>query len=146
MSPRDPLDVAAALITGIHEAEWRSAVSRAYYAVFHAARDLLRQCGFAVPNGDQAHGYLWLRLANAGHPDVKQAGVDVQELRKGRNRADYDLDLTIAHKTALGYVELADTIFAVMEIAAGEPGVCATITEAMKVYERDVLKQVTWHA
>jgi uncharacterized protein (UPF0332 family) len=146
MSPRDFLDLAAALITGAHEAEWRSAVSRGYYAVFHVARTLLRQCGFMVPKGDQAHAYLWLRLSNSGHPDVDQAGQELRELRKMRNEADYDLDFPLAHNTALGHVQLADTVFDLLETAKGEPSVCTRITDAIKVYERDVLKQVTWHA
>ena len=55
---RDYLTLAKTWITGASEAEWRSAVSRAYYAAFHEARDLLRNLGFAVPRGDQAHAYL----------------------------------------------------------------------------------------
>ena len=29
-------------------------------------------------------------------------------------------------------------------MAAGEPGILTRITEGIKVYERDVLRQVTW--
>jgi hypothetical protein len=47
MDPRDFLDVAGEWVTGTREAEWRSGVSRAYYATFHVARDLLRRCGYA---------------------------------------------------------------------------------------------------
>jgi uncharacterized protein (UPF0332 family) len=38
MKARDFLDVAEELAGGIHEGHWRSAVSRAYYAAFHAGR------------------------------------------------------------------------------------------------------------
>jgi hypothetical protein len=78
MNPLDFLEVADELIGGMREADWRSAVSRAYYAAFHVARRLLQRCGFTVPDGDQAHAYLWLRLSNAGHPDVRQAGLDLR--------------------------------------------------------------------
>jgi uncharacterized protein (UPF0332 family) len=37
MNPHDFLEVANEWLTGIREAEWRSAVSRAYYAAFHVA-------------------------------------------------------------------------------------------------------------
>jgi len=70
------LELAGEWCTGIREGEWRSAVSRAYFAAFHVARRILRQGGFVVPQGDRAHAYLWLRLANSGHPDVDQAGND----------------------------------------------------------------------
>ncbi|MCC6418055.1 MAG: HEPN domain-containing protein [Gemmataceae bacterium] len=145
MKPRDFLDVADALITGMGEAEWRSAVSRGYYAAFHAARALLRQCGFEVPQGEQVHGYLWLRLSNSGHPDVQKAGTDLKLLRQERNWADYDLDRERTHATAVGYVEHAEAIFDLLQLAANEPSVCGRITETMKVYERDVLRAVTWH-
>jgi uncharacterized protein (UPF0332 family) len=55
---KDFLILAELWITGTSEAEWRSAVSRAYYAAFHVARQLLRTLGFLVPRGDQAHAYL----------------------------------------------------------------------------------------
>jgi uncharacterized protein (UPF0332 family) len=74
MNPRDFLEVADEWASGTREAEWRSAVSRAYYAVHHVARHLLMDSGFAVSTGDQSHSFAWLRLANCGHPDVEQAG------------------------------------------------------------------------
>src|SRR5947209_2642605 len=77
--------------TGVREVDWRSAVSRAYYAAFHTARDLLRRCGFVVPRADRAHAYLQMRLFNSGHLDVSQAGNHLETLRRARNVADYDL-------------------------------------------------------
>ena len=76
MTGRDFLQLAVVLAGGTTEAEWRSAVSRAYYAAFHVARDLLISCGFAAPRGEQAHAYLWLRLSNADDADVEDAGSD----------------------------------------------------------------------
>src|SRR2546425_546453 len=57
MDFRDSLILATPLAAGSTEAEWRSAVSRAYYAPFHVARRLLFGCGFQVPPADRAHGY-----------------------------------------------------------------------------------------
>ncbi len=145
ITPRAILDVADGLITGAEEAEWRSAVSRAYYAAFHAARELLRACGFDVPRADAAHAYLWLRLANSGHPDIRQAGNELNELRQVRNRADYDVEGDFPHTPAARYVQLAESLLALLQTAAAEDGVRARITEGMKVYERDVLREVTWH-
>ena len=92
MTPRDFLDQAAAWVTGWEEADWRSAVSRGYYAAFHTARRLLQHCGFVVPRAESSHAYLWLRLSNTGHPDVVIAGHDLNDVRQARNWADYDLD------------------------------------------------------
>ena len=144
MNPRDFLDVADALVTGDTEAEWRSAVSRAYYAAFHVARRLFQDCGFAVPRADAAHGYLWLRLANSGHPDVQNTGVHLNNLRRVRNQSDYDLDSTLKQHVAITHVELAGDIIQLLESVANAPAVQTRITDAMKIYERDVLKDVTW--
>jgi uncharacterized protein (UPF0332 family) len=145
MTPRDFLDVADEWASGNREAEWRSATSRAYYAAFHAARQLLLQAGFAVPTAEQAHAYLWRRLANSGHPDVDQAGNDLGLLRGLRNRADYDLDKPYAQPIALDQVRLATEIIQVLEALPTTPAIFARVVDAIKVYERDVLKQVTWH-
>ena len=40
MNPLEFLDLANDWSVGAREGEWRSSISRAYYAVFHVARDL----------------------------------------------------------------------------------------------------------
>jgi hypothetical protein len=90
MNWRDFLPLAARLAGGSTEAEWRSAVSRAYYTAFHVARRLLSDLRFTVPRADRAHQYLVFRLGNSGEPAVEQAGRDLETLRRLRNRADYD--------------------------------------------------------
>jgi uncharacterized protein (UPF0332 family) len=82
------LNVADVLSLGETEADWRSAVSRAYYATFHKARQLLCLNGFAVPPAAQAHAYLWMRLNNTQHPDVVNAALELNQLRRIRNWAD----------------------------------------------------------
>jgi hypothetical protein len=47
MNWRDLLPLAARLAGGSNDAEWRSSVSRAYYAVFHDSK-------FIVPRADRA--------------------------------------------------------------------------------------------
>ncbi len=145
MHARDFFNLASILAKGSTEAEWRSAVSRAYYAAFHIARNLLLGCGFSVPRGEQAHAHLWLRLSNSKHPDVENAGGDLKSVRSSRNWADYDLDRRLNQATALSQLKLIENLNRVLEEASKEP-VKAQITEAMKTYERDVLKEVTWHS
>lgn len=55
MKPRAFLDLADELVVASGEAEWRSAVSRAYYAAFHTGRVLLQAMGFVVPAAESAH-------------------------------------------------------------------------------------------
>jgi uncharacterized protein (UPF0332 family) len=144
MSSRDLLEVADDLLGGLKEAHWRSAVSRAYYAAFHEARRLLRQCGFAAPKSEQAHAYLWLRLSNCGHPDLAHAGVELNDLRSQRNWADYDFDLSMDQSTAADFVQAARDVVSLLEQAAALPTVQSQITAVIRVYERDVLVNVTW--
>src|SRR3954468_7630567 len=104
MNPREFLDLADEWSAGSREGEWRSAVSRAYYAAFHVARSLFLHCGFSVPPGDQAHGYQMVRLANAGHPDVQRVGNNLNDLRRVRNQADYDLSTSFTQRNSINYV------------------------------------------
>ena len=144
MDHRDFLLLAEQLIKGKTEAEWRSAVSRSYYAAFHEARILLGNCGFAVPYGDRAHKYLSMRLMNAGQADVKRAGQDLDTLRTQRNEADYQLRGRLIQKTGRANVQKASEIIRTLESVAADTVAKTQITTAMKTYERDVLKEVTW--
>jgi uncharacterized protein (UPF0332 family) len=47
MNWRDFLSLATRLATGATEADWRTAVSRAYYAAFHVARRLFADLNFS---------------------------------------------------------------------------------------------------
>jgi uncharacterized protein (UPF0332 family) len=144
MDAHDYLTLAETLVGGSAEAEWRSAVSRAYYAAFHVARRLFQQCGFTVPRAEKAHTYLAFRLTNSGHAEVQTAGRNLDILRTQRNQADYDFHHPYNQVRATAQVKVAREIIQALEAAELEP-VKTQITDAMKVYERDVLKQVTWH-
>ncbi|MBI3465766.1 MAG: hypothetical protein HY000_22345 [Planctomycetes bacterium] len=64
-------------------------------------------------------------------------------LRGYRNRADYELTAALSQPTAVGQVQIAEQILQALDAAALQP-TRTHITDAMKTYERDVLKQVTW--
>ncbi len=144
MSPHDFLEVAGKWAIANREAEWHSAASRAYYAAFHAARQLFLQWGFAVPQSDKAHAYLWLRLANAGHVDIERGGDDLNNMRGIRNEADYDLKRPFDQQVALDMVHLATDVVYLLESVVTVPSVQAQVVDTIKIYERDVLRHVTW--
>lgn len=143
MNPRDFLTLANALAAGTTEAAWRSAVSRAYYAAFHVARRLLRDLGFRVPRGDQAHAYLWMRLSNCGDPMLVIAGHNLQDLRGERNKADYDIDAPLLRASVPTRVGTANQVIQALDTGRVEP-TRTRITDAMRNYERTVLRAVTW--
>src|SRR5713226_2034092 len=115
MNGRDFLQVAQDLLRLARETDWRSGVSRAYYAAFHCARELLEDLGFAVPRADRAHAYLWLRLSNCGDPVVQVSGRELNDLRGERNRADYNLVSTISQIEAAGQVRIAERIIQALD-------------------------------
>jgi uncharacterized protein (UPF0332 family) len=144
MNWRDFLLLAARLAIGTTEADWRTAVSRAYYAAFHIARRLLADLNFAVPRADRAHQYLVFRLSNSGESAVEHAGRDLDTLRRLRNRVDYDEFPALTQAQAAAAVQLAEGIIQVLDAARQEPA-RTRMRDAMIVYERDVLHDVTWH-
>ena len=146
MNPRDFLEVAAEWSIGSREAEWRSTVSRGYYAAFHVARTLLVRTGFAVPAGPQAHGYLNLRLQNSGHAEVNQVGASLAALRSLRNQADYDLDHPFEQEWAFIRVQNVVDVVRFLDDLARVPDVLARVVQAIRDYERDVLQDVTYRS
>jgi uncharacterized protein (UPF0332 family) len=144
MIPQDFLRLAVQLAASSTEAEWRTAVSRAYYAAFHAARRLLEDLRFTVPRADAAHQYLIFRLNNCGEPSIQREAKVLDRLRQLRNRADYDWHLPFTRSHAQAEPANAQRVIQALDAARQEP-VRTRITDAMKVYERTVLRVVTWH-
>jgi len=143
MNWRDFMSLAARLSAGSTEADWRSSISRGYYAAFHVARHLLTDSRFVVPRADRAHQFLVYRLSNCGEAVVKQAGRDLESLRRLRNGADYDETPAITQIQASAAVQLAERIIQELDAARQEP-LRTRIRDAMIIYERDVLHDVTW--
>jgi uncharacterized protein (UPF0332 family) len=142
MIGRDFLPLAKQLASGTTEAEWRTSVSRSYYAAFHVTRELLAALGFVVPRDDKAHHHLYMRLNNCGHISVKTAAGKLFALRRRRNQADYDLSLSVNAKFASNEVPIAEVIIQTLDNLS--PAERIQIRDAMIIYERDVLQNVTW--
>jgi uncharacterized protein (UPF0332 family) len=141
--PDNFLNLADDLAQRGSEADWRTAVSRAYYAAFHAARELLSALGFQVPRASQAHGYLWKRLANCGDPVITLAGNDLNHLQSERNRSDYDIHLTVNQANAQRRAQLARLVVHRFTGGLVDP-VRTQIRDTMRDYERNVLHDITW--
>lgn len=86
------LDVARHLATRGGEANQRSAISRAYYAVFGTARAWLirnEPHTYLEANG-QDHRVVWQTFKQAASPLDRQIGERGSRLRDLRGRADYE--------------------------------------------------------
>src|SRR5207247_11355215 len=122
-------------VKGTSEAEWRSAISRAYYAAFHAARQFMEDLSFLVPRGEQAHAYLWLRLSNCGDHQLQIAGSRLNVLRSQRNRSDYELSINVHQASGLVQVQVAAEIVQIIE-GTNQAPTRAQVTDTIKAYER----------
>jgi len=92
MNPRDFQGLAEKLVTGKTPAEFRTAISRAYYSVFSVGVELLDGMGFRISKGPQGHGELGHRLSNSKHPDIEKVGSQLGDLMARRIHADYRLE------------------------------------------------------
>lgn len=69
----------------------RSALSRAYYAVFHLAHDLLADVASAPPRNGKSHNLIPIYLKCSTHFDVVGAANLLSDLHSVRIKADYQL-------------------------------------------------------
>lgn len=98
-------DTAERLAHDATEGDWRSAVSRAYYAVFHFFRKFFLTHGVNVGQGGQSHFNLYTGLANCGYTSVEKLGEQLDLLRSDRVDADYNLRGSVKQALALRAVQ-----------------------------------------
>lgn len=92
MNPEDFLVLAERLAAGPDEASLRSAISRAYYAIFHMVLDDLGPI-VEIPRDAAGHRILGRCLRNCGLPQAVTLAQTLDTLRDSRNVCDYRLDL-----------------------------------------------------
>jgi uncharacterized protein (UPF0332 family) len=77
---------------GAYPAEYRSAISRSYYAVYHVGLELLNSMGFGIESNSTAHEQVYRHLNNSGDKDLVGVAAKLGDLRTKRIHADYRLD------------------------------------------------------
>lgn len=139
MSPEDFLILAIRLSASSGQAELRSAVSRAYYSVFHQARLLVEACGVACPESGEAHDKVAKCLQHARDALLDAAGSKLNSLRGMRNDADYRLsDLRFAQPSFVAIqVSVAREIADVLRAANSR---IDSIKPPMRSYAKDILR------
>lgn len=76
------------------EAYYRSSASRAYYSVYHLAKDAIyKKDGESFEDVSSSHQALYLYLMGDRRPGRSKIGRNLQRLHQLRCRADYDSDL-----------------------------------------------------
>jgi uncharacterized protein (UPF0332 family) len=81
----------------LEEAYWRSSISRSYYGVFCTARD---RKGWQNLKTVEVHKYVIDKYKGSSILLEKQVGKMLDELRRYRNRADYDGDTKVSKDLA----------------------------------------------
>lgn len=82
------LEVARRLAEGSEPEDYRSAISRAYYAVFNVAEAFLRQMEFTDPKRDP-HQMMQTRLMASGDEAFIKLGSRLGDFHSQRIKADY---------------------------------------------------------
>ena len=143
MRSREFWDLSNELMSRTEEACWRTSVSRAYYAAFHRTRDFLATLGFRTRQSDQAHAGLYRRLSCSKRDDLDEAARSLMELRGLRNVADYEIVPTFAKSAVVQAADRVRAIFERLDLSR-DTDELNSITETIRAYERDVLREVTW--
>jgi uncharacterized protein (UPF0332 family) len=72
------------------EASRRSAISRAYYYVYHLALARAASNGFRIIEGEASHKQLWRNYGDSPEPDCRKLAEIAKRLKEKRERADYN--------------------------------------------------------
>jgi uncharacterized protein (UPF0332 family) len=110
MDWREFLETAERLARGATEGDWRSAVSRAYYAIFHFFREFLLHHGLDLGQGGQCHSNLYYGLNNCGVTAVQSLAARVDRLRQFRVEADYDFQRIVDQAQAQNEIQVANDL------------------------------------
>jgi len=92
----DPLDffvTANKLKSSRQEADIRTAIGRAYYAIFNYIRSYLARNNITLQDGS-AHRDLRISIRNSGIGGAQELARDIQEIYDQRRIADYEMDMT----------------------------------------------------
>ena len=105
------LDVARKLSEPGSEAQYRSAISRAYYFAFHLATPAAKRLGFDDRRGiPEPHKRIWRVFRSATAPGVSDVADLGKELRSMRMQADYEADKQFSQDQARRAVSAAEEL------------------------------------
>ena len=72
------------------EAALRTALSRAYYYVFHLALNRAQSNGFSIREGEASHPQLWRNYSLSPEPACNKLAQIAGRLKEKRRKADYE--------------------------------------------------------
>jgi len=108
------INLAEELLSKSDESSFRSSISRAYYGIFCTAR---KKKFYQKYTGSDIHWKVINEYWNSENRDERRIGRILAQLRKSRNYADYDEEITIKKTDAETALKFAKDILAIMQIA-----------------------------
>ena len=141
MDPRRFHNLAERLARSNEAAELRTAVSRAYYAVYNVAAAYLNQI-VPLSRGPGGHGQVQRLLTNSEDVVIAQLGFDLGNLHSRRIDADYDMldSKPETQKTVQSVVEKAGALIAALDQAFGGKS-SEMIGKAVQRYWTEILRE-----
>ena len=82
--------LATELAARADEASRRSAISRAYYYVYHLALARASNNGFQILPGEGSHKQLWRNYSDSPEANCRKLAEIAKRLKERRKRADYN--------------------------------------------------------
>lgn len=118
MNHLDFLNTATRLITteSPTEADIRSTVSRAYYALYHHVLLWWKSHAQFPDYRDRGHAKIQRAVFNAGMPDARDFSRDMEALNGNRRDADYELDLNFDLENGRAILERARNSIAAFDM------------------------------
>jgi len=113
----------------------RSAISRAYYAAFQAAKDFIQGMSVArLSDGPGAHGEVRNHLVQTGDQQIDEVGLNLATLHGERIAADYRLDRQNAEKAEVAdeLVNLASVVIAEINKCLADKQRYATVSHSVR--------------
>lgn len=115
VQPADYMKLAQTLLVGGDEIHYRAAVSRAYYATFSLAVEVLNRGGDSPSLIGESHNNVWDYFAS----DKDKKGQSLRDkgliLKSVRRKADYQLSATLTKAQAELTIQQASDLFQLLE-------------------------------
>ena len=92
------------------EVQFRTVISRAYFAMFNDAKAFCSAGRFNPSRGGEDHRNLFEFMRSHSDVTVRRVGVRLGSLRAQRNQADYNFDLNINRARAATAMQDAENI------------------------------------
>lgn len=141
MDPLEFLECASRLIKGATptEGDRRSAVSRAYYAVFNRVESWLLAAVGPWPRPNAKHFEMVSELSGSRHKGAQLIGVELSNCKTARTNADYlnegDGVIPLDPTTAASQVLNAERLFTAWGTIEASPGDLAAKLKANRVVQ-----------